>query len=251
MLKPNNSRRERHEMSNHGREIFPDPEIMRLVDLLKIKQRWQARYLANVLRSLPETVGMFRGTRFAVPPSRTEIFLHRICADPTSLHRFLEAKYGSTRASAFDRALQDHDGLALLHYHTALVLARGGRAEVLLRKGTARRALLKREIDNVLVQNAAQSAIGALDRKIRRGKGSDRRSTQTVPQLIAEYLLEVYADVTGRQPRVRNNMITGTIEGPAVWFLTVALSKAGVRVPSGSTLRRWIDGFRRRKDRPY
>lgn len=231
-------------MSDRGPAIFSDPDIMRIAELLKVKHRWQVRYLANVLRSLPQTIALFRSMRSATPPSRTEIFLRQIAAEPTRLNRLFEAKTSSARAASFDRMLKLHDGLALLQYQVAALLPPVGRAEPRLSDGSARRALIALSLDVPLIRRAAANAIRSLGRQIQRGKGGNRRSAKSVAQLVVVYLLETYVDICGRQPHVTNNMTKGTIEGPAVEFLREVLSKVAIRLPSGTTLRRWIDDFR-------
>ena len=138
------------------------------------------------------------------------------------------------------------DGLAQLHYHVAQLLSSTGNAEEQLRKGTARDALLASELDVVLIRKAAQSARANLGRNIRRGKGADRRSGDTPRDLFVNHLLEICRDITGKLPGFTNNPGAGQIQGPVVEFLRMALPRCGFRTATGSTLRLWIEEFRRR-----
>jgi hypothetical protein len=178
----------------------------------------------------------------------TELFLLQVEAAPLRrLRRLLKPKAGESQAEVFEQVLQHHDGLAHLHYHVAQLLSPTGNAEEQLQKGRARDALLARESHVILISNAANSARVLLAARIRRGKGADRRSSDTPRDLFVNHLLEIYRDITGKLPGVTNNPgAGGKIQGSAVEFLRMALPKCDFRAATGSTLRRWIEDFRRR-----
>ena len=231
---------------------FSGAEIRAVGQLLKVKQGWQLQHLAEVLPSVPETADLFRTAHFDTPPSKSEAFLQQVERDPArTLRRLLKPTAGEPTAETFERVLQQHDGSALLHYHVALCLSPTGHAEARLQDGSARRTLLDPELDIALITRAAQSAKASLAPRIRRGKGTDRRSGSTPQRLTVDHLLEIFTDVTGRLPGVTANTIDGRIQGPAVEFLRLVLPKARFPVPSGSTLRRWIADFRNRRGKSH
>jgi hypothetical protein len=130
-------------MSERERASFSAAEVREIGHLLKAEHPWQWRYLRDVIPSLPETAASFRTTRFKTWPSLTEVFLYQVEANPLRrLRRLLKPTGGESPAEVFEQVLQRHDGLAQLHYHVAQLLSPTGNAEVQLRKGTARDAML-------------------------------------------------------------------------------------------------------------
>jgi hypothetical protein len=234
-------------MSERERASFSVAEISEIGRMLKVEHPWQWQYLRDVIPSLPETAASFRTTRFKTWPSLTEVFLYQVEANPLRrLRRLLKPKASELPAEVFRQLLEHHDGLAQLHYHVAQMLSPTGNAEEQLRKGTTRDALLASELDAILIKKAAHSARANLARNIRRGKGADRRSGDTPRDLFVNHLLEICRDITGKLPGFTNNPGAGQIQGPAVEFLRMALPRCDFRTATGSTLRRWIEDFRRR-----
>src|SRR5260370_32960101 len=130
-------------MSDLSPKIFADSKIMVLARLLRVTHRWQVRYLADVLRELPATVASYRTIWLKTPASRTESFLHWVEKDPSRrIGEFLDLKTGGTPEQRFSQVLNDHDGLAQLHYHVAALLAPEGCEGQRIADGRARDVLL-------------------------------------------------------------------------------------------------------------
>lgn len=259
-------------MSQHEWASFSAAEIKAIGDVLKLKHRWQWQHLGTMLRLLPQTAASFRTTRVKTPSSQREHFLRQVEANPQRrLSRLLRPNDGESKAGAFDRVLQDHDGLPLLLYHVARLLAPPGRAEEWLMNGRARDALLATNLDNDLIRKAAQNARANLARDIRRGKGGDRRSSSSPgspsPQdLLVEHILEIYRHLTGKVPGLSNDSThlkaadreghpdypetaetkAHPVTGPAPSLLRMTLPRLGFP-GSDSTIRRHIEAFRKAK----
>jgi len=233
-------------MSERERASFSAAEIREIGRLLKLEHPWQFRHLREVLASLPDTAASVRTIHFEKPLWSAEVFLRQVEANPgRRLRLLLKPTAGELQDEVFAKMLQHHRGLAQLHYHVAKLISPTGNAEEELKKGSARIALLAFEDNVVLIGNAAKSARLILANDIRRGKGADRRSRDTPRDLFVSHLLEFYRDVTGKLPGVTNKPGVKRIEGPAVQFLRLALPRFGFQATTGSTMRRWIDEFRR------
>jgi hypothetical protein len=218
--------------------------------LFRVEDPWRLRDLASVLRSLPETATSFRTLQFETPLSLMEVFLYQVEVNPRRrLRLLLKLAAGQSPADVFEQVLQRHGALPKLHYHVAQLLSPTGNAEKELQKGTAREALLAPERHIGLLSKAAKNARVQLDESIRRGKGGNRRSGDTPRDLFVNHLLEIYRDVSGKLPGLTNNPGLRQIQGPAAQFLRLALPRFGFPVATGSTLRRWIENFRREHKR--
>jgi hypothetical protein len=193
-----------------------------------------------------ETALLFQTAEPDTSASQKERFLERVAADPgRTLAQIFKSCDQTGSDDAVQHAIDHHEPVAVLSYHTARLLSPKGRAEDCVGTAELTGALAKPGTNADLVRAAAQSALAELQPKIRRGKGGSRRSTGTYARdLMIDHILDVYSSITGTMPGFTN---FNGIGGPAVNYLRYVLPRAGFAVPSDSTLRRRISSFRERE----
>ncbi len=214
-----------------------------LVRALGLKKRSQLKLLVDVLSSVREQDAQFRRAFLATARSKTERWLRGIGNNPGRLASEIVKRGGEATVAGLETAVLKQEGLSMLLFNFAELVAPQGQGAEWIRDRSAHRALLGTPAPLQQIRDAAARAKTNLGATIRRAPGDRRQSDATPRSMMVEHLLETYVDLTGLQPSVTFNPIISERSGPALELLRLTLTRLGY-VASDMTLQREIERYR-------
>src|SRR5712691_12333284 len=205
--------------------LFSLAQFDSLARTLDLKKRPQLKLLAHVLSSLREQDAQFRRAFLATARSKTERWLRGVGNNPGRLASHIVRLGGEATVAGLETAVEKHEGLAMLLFNFAELVAPQGHGADRIDDGSAHRALLGTPAPLQQIRDAAGRAKTNLGATIRRAPGDRRQSDATPRSMMVEHLLETYVDLTGLQPSVTFNPVISERSGPALEFLRLILAR--------------------------
>ena len=96
-----------------------------------------------------------------------------------------------------------------------------------------------------LIRAAALRSKRSLQKRVRQPDDQKRRVTDRLVEPLILILMDIYRQVTNREPGGSYDAVSGSSGGPLVRFLEVCLNEAGLSY-SRHTLRRWVSKIKRK-----
>src|SRR5712691_4673477 len=170
-----------------------------LVRTLALKKRPQLKLLAHVLSSLREQDGQFRRAFLATARSKTERWLLGIGNNPGRLASEIVKLGGEATVAGLETAVEKHEGLAMLLFNFAELVAPQGQGAERIGDRSAHHALLGTPAQLQQIHDAAGRAKTNLGATIRRAPGDRRQSDATPRSMMVAGAAA--ADSRRRRPR--------------------------------------------------
>ncbi len=210
--------------ARHYETAFPDELIDRIVETIGVSDPAKRGWLEYHLRDMPDDAASYRMRWVIRAPAklakRFETF-ERAC------ERVLKLLIADARDGNIDfpnRLTDPLHALLLWEFGADVTPADPGRA---VEDGSAKKLFEKHVGMVVRLRHAAANARVDVERKVRPGRGGGRHEGDWALEEVIRQLLQLYEEVTDRQPGTSVDPITREVGGPVVGFLQLCLPHLG------------------------